>query len=53
MSTFGIVMSSIIAVIEVYYWFIWFPQNKNSLREYKDVENYINYERKRNKCRNT
>lgn len=37
----GFIICGIIAVIEIYYWFFWFPKNKHYLEQYKDWENYI------------
>jgi hypothetical protein len=34
------VVFGIVAVIEVYYWFFWFPKNKHSVKEYKDWKYY-------------
>ena len=35
------VFFTLIALIEAYYWFIWLPKNKHTLREYKDFERYV------------
>lgn len=35
------VICCLVALIEIYYWLIWFPKNKHTLREHKDWENYV------------
>ena len=41
MNRYEFVFFSLFAIVEVFYWFIWFPKNKHTLREYEDFKHCI------------